>query len=114
MGSDTTQLEDKNISLTIPLSMYNWLNNEGKLINRSELFRQAVKAKMNEQEGKVRPEIFLISIMGLVFSITLLGIAVTPSPINIIARAVMALLAGFLAISTSITYLKERKKLLRL
>lgn len=114
MGSDTTQEEVQKISINIPLSMYEWLNNDGKEINRSDLFRQAVKAKMFQEKGKVQPEIFLISIMGLVFSISLLGIAITPSPINIFARAIMGILAGFLAVSTSTTYLKERKKLLRL
>jgi hypothetical protein len=100
--------EDKTITLNIPMSMYNWLSNEGKNINRSELFRQAVMQKMKPE--KVSSLVFLVSVMGIVFSISILGIALTPSPIHFYARAIMALMAGFLALATTTTYLKERKK----
>jgi len=109
MGNGT-QDNDKTISINIPQSMYDWLSNEGKQINRSELFRQAVNEKMNFKKGKVSPTVFLISVMGIVFSIAILGIAITPSPINVYARGLMCILSGILAFATSSTYLKETQK----
>lgn len=102
--------EQKIISINIPVSMYDWLEKH-KNINRSQLFRRAVEGKMNNLsvQQKVSPLMYLISIMGIVFSIALIGIAVTPTPIHNYARGLMALLGGILAISTSILYYKECK-----
>lgn len=102
--------EPKTISISIPMWMYNWLEKEGKQINRSKLFREAVEYKMKPQVEKVSPVMFLVSIFGICFSITLIGIGITPSPINIYARAVMALLGGVMAMTTSMVYYKERKR----
>lgn len=112
MGNESPE-EDKTISINIPMSMHKWLSNEGKDINRSELFRQAVNFKMKGRTEKVPSVVFLASIMGIVFSISLLGIAITPSPINVYMRAIMALLAGVLSISTSFVYMRERRKLVK-
>lgn len=102
--------EQKLISINIPMSMYDWLEKH-KNINRSQLFRKAVEGIMSNVsvQRKVSPLMYLISIMGIVFSIALIGIAVTPTPIHVYARGLMALLGGVLAISTSILYYKERK-----
>jgi len=105
-----TQEEDKVITINIPMSMYKWLQNH-KEINRSKLFREAVSFKMKNMEHKMNPLMFLMSVMGIVFSISLVGIAVTPSPIHVYARALMALLGGFLALTTSVVYVKERNRL---
>jgi hypothetical protein len=48
--------------------------------------------------------------MGIVFAIALIGIALTPTPMYITIRALLPLLAGILAVMTSILYYKERKK----
>jgi len=93
--------------------MYDWLEKEeNRNINRSDLFRKAVdklRYKQDEEEKQhVSPLMFLVSVMGIVFSISLIGIAVTPSPIHIFARGLLTLLGGFLALLTSVTYYKVR------
>jgi len=103
--------EQKVISINIPVGMYDWLEKH-RDINRSQLFRKAVKGVMNGSivQRKVSPLMYLIPIMGIVFSIALIGIAVTPTPIHNYARGLMALLGGVLAISTAILYYKESKE----
>ena len=103
--------ENRTISISIPQWMYDWLEKDGKKINRSKLFREAVELKMKPRQQKVSSLMFLISIMGIVFSIALIGIAITPSPINIYARAMMALLGGFMALLTTVTYYKEKMEI---
>lgn len=102
------------ISISIPAEMYNWLE-ENKKINRSQLFREAVlRVKGDVQEQQNVPSLmFLVSIMGIVFSIALIGIAITPTPVHVITRAILALLGGFLAFTTSLLYYRERKKVKR-
>lgn len=102
--------EQKLISINIPVGMYDWLEKH-KTINRSKLFRKAVEREQGNvcEQHNVSPLMYLISIMGIVFSIALIGIAITPTPIHDYARALMALLGGILAVSTSILYWKERK-----
>ena len=100
----------KNISLTIPESMYSWLE-EHKEINRSSLFREAVEIKMNPKKH-VSSLMFLASIMGIIFSIALIGIGVTESPIDVNIRSLLTLLGGILAVSTMVLYYKERKSIL--
>jgi hypothetical protein len=102
--------ESKNISITIPEHMYTWLE-EHKEINRSALFRKAIEATMNKQ--KVSSLMFLVSIMGIAFSVALIGIGVTESPINIFVRGIMMLLGGFLAIATMFLYYRERKQIFK-
>lgn len=106
--SEQESNELKTISISIPLWMYNWLEKEGQRINRSQLFREAVERKMRPNE-KVTPLMFLVSVMGIVFSIALIGIAITPTPIHDYARALLALLGGVMAIITAIVYYKERR-----
>ena len=101
---------NKIISISIPQSMHDWLD-EHKEINRSKLFQQAVFRVQNpRQEGKVSPLVFFISVMGIVFSIVLVGIGITSSPMYQTARALLPLLAGILAVCTALTYWKESKR----
>jgi len=100
----------KIISINIPIEMKRWLD-EHQHINRSELFRKAVVREQQISDNKVSPLMFLISIMGIVFSVVLISIGMTPSPLHQFMRAAMTLLGGFLAISTSLVYYKERKKI---
>lgn len=65
---------------------------------------------MKPQVEKVSPVMFVVSVLGICFSITLIGIGVTPSPIDVYARAMMALLGGVMAVTTSLAYYKERKR----
>jgi len=90
------------------MEMYKWLCNH-KEINRSKLFRDAVRFKQKNIERKVNPLVFLASIMGICFSVVLIGISLTPSPVNEPLRAVLGLLGGVLAVSTMVVYIKERK-----
>jgi len=105
---------NKIISISIPQSIDEWLNSdEGKKIvpNKSGLFQEAVLRKKNPRmEGKVSPLVFFISVMGIVFSIVLVGIGITPTPMYQTARALLPLLAGILAVSTVLTYWKESKR----
>jgi len=102
--------EQTRISINIPMGMYKWLE-ENKTINRSELFRKAVVREQQQASNKVSPLMFLISIMGIVFSVALISIGITPSPMHNYARASLCVLGGFLAFSTSLLYYKERKKI---
>jgi len=102
--------ETKIISLSIPIGMYDWLE-EHKEINRSELFRDAVRRVQEFKKAKISPLLFLVSVMGVVFSIALIGIGLAPSPMNLYARALLTLLGGFLAIITAVVYYKARKEI---
>lgn len=104
-------MEDKKIiTINIPVAMYDWLE-QHKNINRSQLFREAVEAKIHniKTQHQISPLMYLVSIMGIVFSVALIGIAITPTPIHPSARALLALLGGILAVSTSVVYYKEHK-----
>jgi hypothetical protein len=90
------------------MDMYKWLCNH-KEINRSKLFRDAVRFKQKNIERKISPLVFLASIMGICFSVVLIGISLTPSPIGDPLRAILGLLGGILAVATMIVYVKERK-----
>jgi len=105
MGEETEQL-----NLVIPKDMKSWLD-EHKEINRSELFRKAVKEQMHPRRERVPPLVFFVSVMGIVFSICLIGISLTPVPMYISIRAALPILAGAMAISTAILYYKERKRI---
>lgn len=98
--------DGKQISIVIPQEMYKWLD-EHRNINRSELFRKSVQSLMTNEKQKVDPLLFLASIMGIVFSIALIGIAITPTPIHVITRGLLALLGGVLALATSYLYFRE-------
>lgn len=108
-GEENLDNDKKQISIVIPNSMYEWLEKH-KEINRSEIFRQAVKKIQSPSKNKVSPLMFLATIMGIVFSICLIGISTTiylRPEIN----AVVALLGGILAVSASMLYYKERRRL---
>lgn len=88
--------------------MYNWLE-EHKEINRSELFREAVLRK-KQARTRISPLLFLVSVMGIVFSIALIVIAMDPQTIPFLSpyiRLAMTLLGGILAVITSLVYYKE-------
>lgn len=88
--------------------MYEWLE-EHKEINRSDIFRRAIK-NIQSPPKNVSSLMFLATLMGIIFSIVLIGIATTPY-IDGYLRAIIALLGGFLAVATTSLYYKERKKL---
>ena len=98
------------ITVVIPEGMKEWLDSH-KEINRSKLMRDSIQQKMHLKKQKVHPLVFLISIMGIVFSITLIGIASIPTPMEYYWRAIISLLGGVLAFATAITYYRERKRI---
>ncbi len=92
--------------------MKDWLD-EHKEINRSELFRKAVFHKKHVKT-RISPLLFLVSVMGIIFSIALIVISVDPLTLSFLSpyiRLVMALLGGILAVITSLVYYKEWKKI---
>jgi len=89
------------------MGMYQWLV-DNPSINRSELFRKAVVQEQQQLSTKVSPLMFLISIMGIVFSVVLICIGMTPSPLHYYFRAILALLGGVLAVATSLLYYKAK------
>jgi len=91
--------------------MKEWLDKHPK-INRSELFRQAVKQKMYVVEQKVNPLFFLASVMGIVFGVILILIGIsTPYYLNIYIRAILCLIGGLLSFLSASLYFKESRKL---
>ena len=98
------------ITVVIPEGMKEWLDNN-KEINRSKLMRDSIFQRMQTKKQKVNPLVFLVSIMGIVFSVALIGIATVPSPMVYYWRALLALLGGILAVATSITYYRERLRI---
>jgi len=109
-GEDT---QYRKISITIPEGMYDWLEKHRE-INRSQLFRDAVEREKHFTEEKISPLMFLISIMGYVFSVVLICIALTPTPIHQTTRGFLGLLGGFLAFATAMLYQKEKKNIEKL
>ena len=89
--------------------MYEWLEHH-KEINRSEIFRQAVKKIQSPQAKKVSPLMFLATIMGITFSICLIGISTTIY-LRPELKPVIAILGGMLAVSSAMLYYKEVKRL---
>jgi len=88
--------------------MREWLD-EHKEINRSQLFREAVLRKQHAR-NRISPLLFLVSVMGIVFSIALIVIAMDPQTIPFLSpyiRLSMTLLGGVLAVITSLVYYKE-------
>lgn len=106
MGEETEQ-----INIVIPKSMKVWLDENKQIVpNKSKLFRDAVYNKMDSKKGKVSSLIFFIAIMGVVFSIVLIGIGITPSPIHVTIKAILPILGGILVLSTSLMYFIEKKR----
>ena len=108
MGEDSEQ-----INIVIPKSMKQWLDDNKKIVpNKSELFRDAVRAKMDAKKGKVPSLVFFTAVMGVVFSIVLIGIGLSPSPMHITIKSVLPVIGGLLVVSTSLMYYIEKKRVL--
>jgi len=105
VNNDPNEL--KVISVSIPAWMYDWLENEGKRINRSQLFRKAIEDAMHQT---VSPLVLLASVFGVCFSVALISIAITPTPINVYARATLVILGGIMAVASTLTYYKEKNR----
>lgn len=100
------------INVVVPPEMKDWLDKNPQ-INKSELFRQAVKAKKDRIKGKVSPLFFLASTMGVLFGVVLILIGIAPSPLSKFVRASLALIGGFLSFMSALLYLKESRALKR-
>jgi len=98
------------INVVVPPEMKKWLD-ENPQINKSELFRQAVKSKKDRIKGKVSPLFFLASTMGLLFGVVLILIGIAPSPLTTFVRASLSLIGGILAFMSAVLYLKESREL---
>lgn len=107
MGEES---DTKLITLSIPTTLYKQLE-EHKEINRSALFRDAAYDKLEFKSKRVPSLVYFVSIMGFVFSVVLIGIALTPTLITEYLRGILALLGGLLAFSTAILYYKESRKI---
>lgn len=105
VSNDPNEL--KVISVSIPAWMYDWLENEGRKINRSQLFRRAIEEAMRQT---VSPLVALASVFGVCFSVALISIAITPTPIHIYARATLVILGGIMTITSTLTYYKEKNR----
>ena len=103
--------EQKIISISIPQNMYDWLETHPE-INRSNLFREVVLSRQQTIKHKVSPLVFLVSVMGVTFSVVLisLGLEAQSTFLNDSIRGLMCLLGGILAVSSSLVYYKERQK----
>jgi len=111
MGENVDEEKDYvQINLSIPVKMKEWLD-EHRNINRSELFRQAVKQKMYVVEQKVSPLFFLASVMGIMFGVVLILISIAPTPLNVYIRAPLSLIGGIMAVLSALLYFKESRKL---
>jgi hypothetical protein len=100
---------NKIISISIPQSMDEWLDQHSD-INRSDLFRQAVFGRMYPRKNRMSPLVFFISIMGIAFSVALIGISLTPIPLYQVIRTVLPVLGGILAVATGVLIYKEGRK----
>lgn len=100
-------MEAKKISMDVPIDDYNWLKDEN--INMTDLFKEAVKKKRYHIKQKMNPLLFLAAVMGIVFSVALIGIGLTPTPIHIFTRSLLCALGGFLAIVTMLVYIRSKR-----
>ena len=76
-------------------------------INASALMRNSIELKMR-QEDNVSPLLFMSTIAAIVLSVTILLISTIPV-FSLYIRLILYLLAGFMSLSATIVYLKERK-----
>ena len=97
------------LNIVIPDDMKEWLD-EHKEINKSALFREAVRKKQDIVKGKVSSTVFFVTVIGIMMSITLIGISTRPFMEPII-RLALAILGGVLAVTISLLYYKEKKEL---
>jgi len=101
-------MEVKKISMDIPVDDYKWLKDNN--INMTELFKNSIDGLRYQREKKVSPLMFLVSIMGIVFSVALIGIGLTPTPIHDFTRGFLCVLGGILAISTMTLYIRNKRQ----
>jgi len=98
------------INVVIPPKMKEWLD-QHKEINRSELFRQAVKRKMYVVEQKVNPIFFLATVMGVMFGVVLILVGLSRVPLHIYAKMILMLMGGILSFLSALLYYKEQRNL---
>lgn len=98
------------INVVVPPEMKKWLD-ENPQVNKSELFRQAVKAKKDFIKGKVSPLFFLATTMGVLFGVVLILIGIAPSPLAKYVRGALALIGGLLSFMSALLYYKENREL---
>ena len=101
-------MEMKKISMDIPIEDYNFLKDSN--INMTELFRLSIDRIRQHKKEKVSSLMFLASVMGIVFSITLIGIGLTTTPIDYFMRGLLCILGGVLAVASMLAYNRERRK----
>ena len=100
-------MEVKKISMDIPVDDYNFLKESN--VNMTDLFKNAINdLKFNKKVQKHSPLMFLATIMGIVFSVALIGIGLTPTPIHYFTRAFLCFLGGILAVSTMTVYIRSK------
>ena len=92
------------VNISVPQSMKEWLDGHPE-INKSDLFREAVKEKMGLKK-KVDPWIYFVAVIGTVVGVSLIGIGLTPVPMYQSIRAVLPILGGILAVSVAVYYYK--------
>ena len=98
----------KKISMDIPIDMHDWLKDHN--INMSDLFRKAALNLMYEQHARLPPIFLLASVMSIMFSVVLISIGITPTPIHIITRLSLILIGGFMGIITTIYFYREKER----
>lgn len=101
-------MEVKKISMDIPVEDYNFLKDTN--INMTELFKEAIEKTRYQTKQKTSPLLFLVSVMGIVFSIALIGIGLTPTPIHIFTRGFLCALGGLLAVITMTVYIRSKRQ----
>ena len=101
-------MDVKKISMDIPVDYYNWLKDEN--INMTELFKEAIEELRYKKEQKISPLMFLASVMGIVFGVTLIGIGLTPTPIPVFTRAFLCVLGGILSVTTMTAYMRSKRQ----
>jgi len=99
-------VEQKKISMDIPIDMYDWLKTND--INMSDLFRKAVVNLMYETHNRIPPIFLLASVMSMMFSVVLIAIGVTPTPIHLYTRSILILVGSIMAVITSIFFYREK------
>ena len=98
----------KKISMDIPMDDYTFLKDSN--INMTELFKVAIEKERIQSKKKVSSLMFLASMMGMVFSVVLIAIGLTPSPISNITRGILCITGGVMAVSTMILYVREKRE----
>jgi len=96
-------IENKLITINIPLSLYKELEQQPN-INRSEVCRDALKAKLRGGEIKASPRDKFYFVFSLCMAFTLIVLAVTERDISTIFLILMGL---FIGIFSARYYIKD-------